>query len=182
MSRPATTLRVNFYFAPGPHPGAWQRSLLRSRRRIAALFRSMGHFFQFLQTLVRLAQPRSQLDLVDHALAEIFEHPHLVIRPGVRLTVDYAERPQRVARDHQRHAGVGNDLQIANGWIVAVLRILPGISNDERFLERNGVFAKGMAEGGLTLRLPGLWQPDRALEELPLAVDDRHERDGRFEH
>ena len=96
--------------------------------------------------LVRFAQLRAQIDLVHHALGEIAQDAHLVVRPWMRLAVDDAERAERVSANRQRDAGVGDDFQIANRRVVAIQGILPRVGNHQRFLQGHRMLAERVTE------------------------------------
>ena len=86
-----------------------------------------------------------------------------------------------MAREHERNAGVRHDLQLAYGGAVVKFRILSRVRNDERRVARDGVLAERIRERRFAARMPRLGQADGALEKLPVAVDERDERDRRFQ-
>lgn len=51
-----------------------------------------------------------------------------------------------------------------------------GIAHDQLLLARHYPLAERMRQAGLPLSRPGLGEADLALEELPVAVDQRHQR------
>ena len=102
-------------------------------------------------------------------------------RPLARLVVDRAQRAERLAAaGDQRHAEVGDHLQLLDRGVALDDRVHAGVLDLQRRAGEDHVLAEGVRQR----RAPGgrdrLGQPDLAAEELLLLGDHREQRDRRL--
>ncbi len=86
--------------------------------------------------------------------------------------------PSGCPLDFERNPGIRDHRQFPRRRVVPEHRVLGRVRNHQRRAPRDGVLAERMRQRRLAQRLPRLGQPERAHEELPVAVDQRHQRDG----
>ena len=106
----------------------------------------------------------------------------MLLRPGVRLSVDDAKRPQRMPFGaDQRHPRIGYPSELGDGGVSNEIRIQPGVRHDQGFARRHGVLAERVRQGGLPCGRETAGHAALTLEELPSAVHQRNGREGRTE-
>jgi hypothetical protein len=119
----------------------------------------------------------AQANLGHRQRGEILERGHRRGRPLARRVVDDAQRSECGALfGDERDAGIGDDAEIRHAEVLGDDLVLPGIIDDEGPAARHRELAEGMRERRLAPRSPRLGQTDRALEELPIRVDERDQR------
>jgi hypothetical protein len=127
------------------------------------------------------AGPRREpdLDLVHDDAGELRQHVDLRLGPGARPLVDDAKAAETVPfRSGQRNSGVGGHVQLDDGGQLAHRRVAPRVLDDEGLPACEGMLAEGVRERRLPPARPRLGQTARALEELPVGIDQRNQRDG----
>ena len=83
--------------------------------------------------------------------------------------------------DEEGNAGVGDDAELRDRQVPRELAVRARVADDERRARADDVLTEGVGERGLAPRGPGLDEADGALEELPLLVHERDQRDRRVE-
>jgi hypothetical protein len=156
---------------------------LRQRR---AAGERLEHLLLRAKQPVRPLQPdRVDLDrdLGLHGSGQIAEQVDLGFRPCTRLPVDHREGAQNMApaRD-QRDPRVRDHADLRDRQVVAHQRVLPRVLDDQPLARLDDVPAEGVRQRRLPPRRPRLRQPAGGREDLPLRLDQRHERDRRVEH
>ena len=76
----------------------------------------------------------------------------------------------------QRHAEIGGNAEFEHGWVGADHGMRARIPDDQRLAAGDDMLAEGVAERRLPCARPWLPQSGAALEELPVGIDQRHQR------
>src|SRR3954447_9429771 len=119
-----------------------------------------------------------ELDVRRDRGREVLEQLDLMAVPVARLRVDHAQRPEHLAaRLAQGDPRVGDDAHLLDSEVVAQQVVLARVLDDEAITRGHGVLAERVRQRRLARGRPWLGQADGALEDLPVGVDQRDERD-----
>ncbi len=122
------------------------------------------------------------LELAADERRDVGERGKVLDRPGARRGVDRAEAPEDVpGRRHDRKAGVGDDVEVADREVRAQDRVLARVLDHERDAVGDDVLAEGVRQRRLPGIGPRLGDPAQAREVLAVVGDDRDERRGRVD-
>jgi hypothetical protein len=118
----------------------------------------------------------AQLDLRGGAGGQILEQQHVPLGPETGQTVHHAERAddQALPRE-QRHAGVRDPAELADGGVAAEEGVPAGVFDYQRLAGQRHMTAEGVGEREPAPACPGLGQTRGALEELTVFGDQRDE-------
>ena len=117
-----------------------------------------------------------QLQLRRAGAGQVGEHGQVGLGPPARLVVDGAQRADHPAVGvGQRHARVGDDLQLRNGEVAPHQGVAARVLDDEGLGGGDHVLAERVAQRGATLALVRLGQAGRAGEHLLLGAHQGHQ-------
>ncbi len=94
-----------------------------------------------------LGEQPAQFEMGHDRGGQIAEDPDVLVAPLTRRGVDRAERSDRISvGEHERHAGVRDETEIANREAVGDERMLASVGDDQRLLRRHRVLAERVAQ------------------------------------